>query len=82
MAVKLALHISRSKNHRGYVPPGEEDYGSESGTDPAPATGQKEAFDLATERPADDPDFVISNRFQGPNVWPALSGFCQAVSAY
>ncbi len=81
-ADKLALHISRSKNHRGYVPPGEEDYGSESGAGPAPGMGQKEAFDLAAERAPDDADFIAGYRFQGPNVWPALPGFRAAVSAY
>jgi len=82
MRDKLALHISLSRNHRGYVPPGEEDYGNESGTGAAPDTGQKAAFDLAAERAPDDPDFLAGYRFQGPNVWPALTGFREAVRAY
>ena len=42
---KERYHIALSRNHRGYVPPGEEDYGSE------PGTGLKESFDLAADLP-------------------------------
>ena len=49
---KHRYHIAKSRNHRGYVPPGEEDYGDE------PGQGRKESFDLAADLPADDPDFV------------------------
>jgi isopenicillin N synthase-like dioxygenase len=73
-AAKLAYHIGRSSNHRGYVPPGEEVfYGQSKDT--------KEAFDLALELPA--ADYGRASRLLGPNVWPReLPGFQAAVSAY
>ncbi len=73
---KLRYHIAKSRNHRGYVPPGEEDYGDE------PGVGQKESFDLADDLPADDPDYLAGYRFLGPNVWPALPGFRESVGGY
>jgi len=72
---KLALHIGRSSNHRGYVPPGEEVfYGG--GRD------RKEAFDLALDLPADDPAVRAGTPMLGPNVWPDLPGFKEDVEAY
>ena len=73
---KHRYHIAKSRNHRGYVPPGEEDYGDE------PGQGRKESFDLAADLPADDPDFVAGYRFLGPNVWPDLPGFRETVGGY
>ncbi len=73
---KARYHIARSRNHRGYVPPGEEDYGTE------PGIGRKEAFDLAADLSPDDPDYVRGYRFLGPNVWPDVPGFRRAVSTY
>lgn len=73
---KESYHIALSRNHRGYVPPGEEDYGSGSGT------GLKASFDLAADLSADDPDYIRGYRFLGPNVWPNLPNFKFSVSAY
>ena len=73
---KERYHIAFSRNHRGYVPPGEEDYGSE------PGTGLKESFDLAADLPADDPDYLRGYRFLGPNVWPDIPGFKSVVGTY
>jgi len=73
---KQRYHIARSRNHRGYVPPGEEDYGDE------PGVGRKESFDLAADLPADDPDYIAGYRFLGPNVWPELPGFRETVGSY
>jgi isopenicillin N synthase-like dioxygenase len=42
----------------------------------------KEAFDTALDLPADDPDYLAGNPMLGPNVWPELPGFAEAVTAY
>jgi isopenicillin N synthase-like dioxygenase len=57
------------------VPVGEE--GVESGT-----PDLKEAFDTALDLPADDPDYLAGNPMLGPNTWPDLPGFADAVTAY
>jgi isopenicillin N synthase-like dioxygenase len=72
---KMRSYIGLSQCHRGYVPVGEE--GVESGT-----PDLKEAFDTALELPADDPDYLAGNPMLGPNVWPDLPGFAEAVTQY
>ena len=72
---KMRSYIGLSRCHRGYVPIGEE--GVESGS-----PDLKEAFDTALDLPADDPDYVAGNPMLGPNTWPDLTGFAQAVTAY
>jgi isopenicillin N synthase-like dioxygenase len=57
------------------VPVGEE--GVETGT-----PDLKEAFDTALDLPPDDPDYVAGNPMLGPNTWPDLPGFAEAVTAY
>jgi isopenicillin N synthase-like dioxygenase len=75
VAEKMRSYIGLSRCHRGYVPVGEE--GVESGT-----ADLKEAFDTALDLPADDPDYVAGNPMLGPNTWPALPGFAEAVTNY
>jgi isopenicillin N synthase-like dioxygenase len=72
---KMRSYIGLSRCHRGYVPVGEE--GVETGTPDV-----KEAFDTALDLPADDPDYLAGNPMLGPNTWPNLPGFADAVSDY
>jgi isopenicillin N synthase-like dioxygenase len=72
---KMRSYIGLSRCHRGYVPVGEE--GVETGT-----PDLKEAFDTALDLPPDDPDHVAGNPMLGPNTWPDLPGFAEAVTAY
>jgi len=70
---KMQVYIGKSRNHRGYV--GEEVFAG-GGKD------AKEAFDLSRDLAADDPDYLAGNPLIGPNQWPDLPGFSQAVAAY
>ena len=69
-ARKMAIHIARSRAHRGYYPLFEEN------TDPALTADLKEGFDIARELAADHPDVIAGKPLHGPNQWPAdLDGF-------
>ncbi|MCW2559967.1 MAG: 2OG-Fe(II) oxygenase [Mycobacterium sp.] len=72
---KMRSYIGLSTCHRGYVPVGEE--GVETGM-----PDLKEAFDTALDLPADDPDHLLGNPMLGPNVWPDVDGFAEAITAY
>ncbi len=72
---KLEYYIGLSPNHRGYVPEGEEVFYGGS-------RDRKEAFDLALDLPADDPEVLAGTPLLGPNVWPHLPGFRQAIAGY
>jgi isopenicillin N synthase-like dioxygenase len=72
---KMRSYIGLSRCHRGYVPVGEE--GVEAGT-----PDLKEAFDTALDLPDDDSDYLAGNPMLGPNAWPDVPGFAEAVTAY
>lgn len=76
LAEKLKVYIGNSRNHRGYVPEGEEVFAGQT-------PDRKEAFDLSLDLDADDPDYVAGNPLLGPNQWPnGLPGFREAVMSY
>lgn len=70
---KLQSYIGNSRNHRGYVPEGEEVLG-------ANMRDRKEAFDLALDLSA--AQFPEGHPMLGPNQWPALAGFREDVMGY
>ncbi|WP_216896965.1 isopenicillin N synthase family dioxygenase [Nocardia alni] len=72
---KMRSYIGLSRCHRGYVPTGEEGF-------ERPIPDLKEAFDTALDLPDDDPDYLAGNPMLGPNVWPGIPGFAEAVTAY
>lgn len=72
---KMSLYIGNYTNHRGYVPQGEE------APDPK-KRDLKEAFDLAMELDPEDEAVGPDAPLLGPNPWPQLPGFRDAVEGY
>ena len=75
MPEKMKVYIGHSRNHRGYVPEGEEVFSVGS-------KDHKETFDLGRDLPPDDPDYLAGNPLLGPNQWPELPGFKTAITTY
>ena len=72
---KLRYNIDEIGTHHGYVP-----YGS------LVITGNpdlQEAYEVCSELPNDDPDYLAGHICYGPNVWPrGLPGFRETVYGY
>jgi isopenicillin N synthase-like dioxygenase len=75
--VKMANHVSKSKNNRGYAAMLEEN------TDPTGRGDLHQSFDIALDVPADDPDVLAGKVLYGPNQWPdGQPAFRAAMEAY
>lgn len=61
---KMAIHVAKSRNNRGYAALLEEN------TDPTARGDLHESWDMALEVPADDADVLAGKVLYGPNQWP------------
>jgi isopenicillin N synthase-like dioxygenase len=73
---KMQSYIGKSLNHSGYVPQGEEAFYGQK-------PDRKEAFDLATDVPANDPEVLAGTTpMIGPVQWPKSPAFKAAAADY
>lgn len=87
LSEKEAIAIGNSPCHRGYVGLAAESLDGALGNDDdaigqASAGDLKETLDTGVEHPPDHPEVVAGTPLHGPNQWPDLAGFREAVEAY
>lgn len=72
---KLRYNINNIGTHHGYVPYGSLIIGGKPDL--------QEAYEVCTEHPDDDPDYLAGHICYGPNVWPDnLPGYRETVYDY
>lgn len=75
-AAKAPLAISGNPRNRGWAHVGSEQQ------DGADHPDRKEAFNIGLELAANDPRVVAGEPFRGPNLWPDVPDFREAMLAY
>jgi isopenicillin N synthase-like dioxygenase len=78
---KQKYHISKSTNHRGFIPLYEESFYETIGSASA-NKDHKEAYQIGVDLPLDHAHFVSGIPLLGPNLWPETQGFKEDLGAY
>ena len=75
LSLEEKMKIYKSEYHRGYLPLGTTQY-------PGQKKDLKASFDFGVDLPLDDPDVLAGLPMHGPNQWPDIPGFREALESY